>query len=108
MESRAKFVFPLGLLATAVIFDMIGAGVITGPMAAIFGLIDYLAIPSETRAMSIGILAYLCSYAAVGLALITGWLDGELVDRLEVGVDEGANLNAHSSLTFHGAHLRRA
>jgi uncharacterized membrane protein len=66
-------VFPLGLLAMAVIFDifsiltnnvgwtemafyMIGAGIVTGLMAAVFGLIDYLAIPSGTRAKSIGAL----------------------------------------------------
>jgi hypothetical protein len=29
---------------------------------------------------------------------VTGWLGGELVDRLGVGVDEDANLNAPSSL----------
>src|ERR1041384_6352411 len=77
MQSKARFlghpihqmlvVFPLGLLATAVIFDlitlgsgapqwsraafyMIGAGIIGGLAAAIFGLIDWLAIPSDTRA----------------------------------------------------------
>ena len=77
MESRVKFlghpihpmliVFPLGLLATAVIFDiialardvpflfsvsfwMIAAGVLGGLIAAVFGLIDWLAIPAHTRA----------------------------------------------------------
>ena len=81
MESRAKLlghpihqmliVFPLGLLAMAVIFDllaivlaqgywseiaywMIASGVITGLLAAPFGLIDWLAIPSGTRAKRIG------------------------------------------------------
>ena len=34
-----------------------------------------------------------------GVALVSGWLGGELVDRLGVGVDEGANLNAPSSLS---------
>ena len=29
---------------------------------------------------------------------VTGWLGGELVDRLGIGVDEGANPNAPSSL----------
>ena len=73
MESRAKFlghpahqmliVFPLGLLATAVIFDviylvgggenmafvaywMIAAGIIGGFLAAPFGWIDWFAIPA--------------------------------------------------------------
>jgi uncharacterized membrane protein len=81
MESRAKLlghpihqmliVFPLGLLAMAVVFDllaiglsqgywseiaywMIAAGVVTGLLAAPFGTIDWFAIPSGTRAKRIG------------------------------------------------------
>jgi len=160
MESRAKLfghsihqmliVFPLGLLAMAVIFDlftfftgtlrwtemafyMIGAGIVTGLIAAVFGLIDFLAIPSGTRAKRIGALhgvgnvvvvllfagswllrwpdparpatlAYACSFAGAGLSLMTGWLGGELVDRLGVGVDEGANLNAPSSMSPRSIH----
>ena len=34
-----------------------------------------------------------------GLALVTGWLGGELVERLAIGVDEGAHENASSSLS---------
>jgi hypothetical protein len=34
---------------------------------------------------------------ALGLGAVAGWLGGELVDRLAVGVDEGANLDAPSS-----------
>jgi uncharacterized membrane protein len=154
MESRVKLlghsvhqmliVFPLGLLAMAVIFDllaiglgrgywseiaywMIAAGVITGLVAAPFGFIDWLAIPQGTRARRIGALhgignvvvvvlfavswllrgnapqapgapALVLSFAAGALALVTGWLGGELVDRLSVGVDEGANVDAPSSL----------
>jgi uncharacterized membrane protein len=153
MEARAKLlghpihqmliVFPLGLLAMSFFFDigylvtnrselplvskwMIGAGIVTGLLAAVFGLIDFLAIPSGTRAKRIGLLhgggnvvvvvlfigsfllrrgtdglpmsAFALSAIAVGLAMITGWLGGELVDRLGVGVDEGANVNAPSSL----------
>jgi hypothetical protein len=30
---------------------------------------------------------------------VSGWLGGELVDRLGVGVDPGANLDAPSSLS---------
>lgn len=45
------------------------------------------------------VLAYLLSFAGVGLALVTGWLGGELVDRLGVGVDPGAHLDAPSSLS---------
>jgi uncharacterized membrane protein len=156
MESKAKLaghsihqmlvVFPLGLLATAVIFDiitlasnerqwstaayyMIAAGIIGGLISAVFGLIDWLAIPSDTRAKRVGALhgvgnvvvvalffvswlmrsrgtgpgdpssaALILSFLGVLLALVTGWLGGELVDRLGVGVDNGANLNAPSSL----------
>jgi uncharacterized membrane protein len=138
-------VFPLGLLATAVAFDIVGlvsgtstwftisfwmiaAGIIGGLLAAVPGLIDWLAIPRNTRAKAIGLLhgagnvvvvllfgiswfirrgnsdvpmnvALVLSFAAVVLALITGWLGGELVDRLGVGVDNGAHLNASSSLS---------
>src|SRR5215212_7646628 len=82
MESRAKIaghaahpiliVFPLGLLATAVIFDIlrlatgnagfataaywdIAAGIVFGLIAAVFGLVDWLAIPGGTRAKGIGL-----------------------------------------------------
>ncbi len=155
MESRAKLFghpihpmlipFPLGLLGMAVIFDllatfggwrslsqashpMIAAGIITGLLAALFGAIDWAAIPSGTRAKQIAtthglgnvIIVVLFAIAwwlrrdqpdvAAGLplvlevigllaALVTGWLGGELVDRLGVGVDQGANLDAPSSLS---------
>ena len=154
MESRAKLlghavhpmliVFPLGLLGMAEIFDLLSlamaqgywaeialwmmvAGVISGLIAAPFGLIDWLAIPSYTRAKRIGAfhgvgnvivlllfaasawmrwdmpqapttMATVLSFAAFMLALVTGWLGGELVERLRVGVDEGAHVDAPSSL----------
>ncbi|HEY8533464.1 MAG TPA: DUF2231 domain-containing protein [Micromonospora sp.] len=64
-------VFPLGLLATSVIFDIlhfvtgrhgfqisagytIAAGIIGGLIAGLFGLIDWAGIPSGTRAKRIG------------------------------------------------------
>src|SRR3954462_8240076 len=153
MESRAKLfghpihpmliVFPLGLLATAVILDLIYlftgnaalatvsfwnilAGIIGGLAAAVFGLIDWLAIPSGTRAKAIGLwhgmgnvvvvalfaaswflrrgtpnapgtLTLVLSFAGVLMALVTGWLGGELVDRLGVGADDGRCLEAPSS-----------
>ena len=109
-------------------FDLIAAGVIGGLAAAIFGLIDWLAIPSGTRAKAVGLwhgvgnvvvvvlfslswllrwstpngpgtLALALSFVGVALALVTGWLGGELVDRLGVGVDDGAHLDAPSSLS---------
>jgi uncharacterized membrane protein len=146
-------VFPLGLLATAVVFDMvaivsgdtswfgisfwmIAAGIIGGLLAAVPGLVDWLAIPNNTRAKTIGLwhgggnlivvllfavswfirrgnsrlptdFALVFSFVAVALALVTGWLGGELVDRLGVGVDEGANLNAPSSLSGSAANSSR-
>lgn len=164
MESRAKALghpihqmlipFPFGLLATAVIFDiiyliwgsaafatvafwMIIAGIIGGLLAAPFGLIDYLAIPQGTRAKSVGLvhglgnvvvlllfaascwlrygaahtvvpyvpstLALVLSFVGFALAGLTGWLGGELVDRLSVGVDDGAHLDAPSSLSSRSA-----
>lgn len=155
MESRAKLlghpihqmliVFPLGLLAMAIIFDvlaivlgngywseiafwMIAAGVVTGLLAAPFGAIDWWAIPSGTRAKRVGALhgignvvvvllfglswlmrwdapaapetiALLLSFVGGFLALGTGWLGGELVDRLSIGVDDGAHPDAPSSLS---------
>jgi len=136
-------VSPLWLLATSLFFDliqwitgngffsvvafwMITAGVIGALLAAIFGLIDWLAIPAGTRAKTLGlwhgvgnvvivvlfivswlirlnaqanpsVIAYILSVVGVVLALVTGWLGGELVERLGVGVDERANLNAPSS-----------
>jgi uncharacterized membrane protein len=155
MESRTKLfghpvhqmliVFPLGLLATALVFDavqlitgngfwsvlaywMMAAGILSGLLAAPFGLIDWLAIPSDTRAKRVGalhgagnvvvlflylaswlmrtgnpgspeVLALALAFLGGGLALITGWLGGELVDRLAIGVDDGAHVDAPSSLS---------
>ena len=41
------------------------------------------------------------------VSLVTGWPGGELVDRLGVGVDPGANLNAPSSLSGQPADATR-
>jgi uncharacterized membrane protein len=116
----------VGLMAAS--YYMIAAGVISGLIAAPFGFIDWLGIPRNTRARYIGgvhgvgnvivvtlfAISWLLrrpdplapSATALGvaiagflLALVTGWLGGELVDRLGVGVDEGANVNAPSSLS---------
>jgi uncharacterized membrane protein len=46
-----------------------------------------------------GGFALLLSIVGIGLALITAWIGGELVYRLGVAVDPGANVNAPSSLT---------
>jgi uncharacterized membrane protein len=44
-------------------------------------------------------LALVLSFAGFVLAGVTGWLGGELVDRLSVGVDDGAHLDAPNSLS---------
>jgi len=44
-------------------------------------------------------VALALSFIGFALAGGTGWLGGELVDRLSVGVDDGANLDAASSLS---------
>jgi uncharacterized membrane protein len=154
MESRVKLfghpvhqmliVFPLGLLATSVVFDvihlvsgapyaatvafaLIASGIVGGLLAAPFGLIDWIAIPSGTRAKHIGALhgggnvlvlvlfavslwlrrdqveqpqaaAWVVSFCGAAVALVTGWLGGELVDRLGVGISANAHLDARSSL----------
>lgn len=83
-------VFPLGLLSTAVIFDVIGlasgeprwtlmayyliaAGVVGGLVAAVFGTIDYLGIPRGTRARYIGTLHGIANVAMVAL-YAASWL----------------------------------
>ena len=43
--------------------------------------------------------AFVLSCVGIGLALITGWLGGELVERLGIGVAEGAHPDAPSSLS---------
>lgn len=155
MEARAKLfghsvhqmliVLPLGLLSGVVMFDLlylatadlqwvtvsfwlIPAGVVTGLVAALFGIADWTKIPRATRAKGVGtrhglgnglvLLLFLASWllregpiarpgwtpillalAGGGLSMVTGWLGGELVGRLGVGVDDGAHLDAPSSLS---------
>jgi uncharacterized membrane protein len=138
-------VFPLGLLPTAVACDLIylvrnnpnwahisywliAAGVLSGIVAAAFGIADWLALPNGTRAKRLGgwharvNIAMLVLFAiswwfrraapdhpsslAIALGLIAlllgtigGWLGGELVYRLSVGVDFDAHVDSPSSLS---------
>jgi hypothetical protein len=48
-------------------------------------------------------LALILAFAGAGLALVTAWIGGELVYRLGVGVDPGANVNAPNSITEESA-----
>ena len=83
-------VFPLGLLPVASIFDIIylytnngqwagvsywviAAGVIGGLIAAVFGLIDWLGIPSGTRAKFIGLIHGLTNVVVVVFAPHRAW-----------------------------------
>ena len=159
METRLKLlghpihpmliVLPLGLFSIAVLFDVvylltgseefatvafwnIAVGIVGGLLAAVFGLVDWLAIPRDTRAKRIGLwhgggnvaivvlfivswllrlpdtayapnlLPLLLGLMAVGLALVTAWLGGELVYRLRIGVDDDAHVDASNSLSREG------
>jgi uncharacterized membrane protein len=100
MESRMKALghpihpmltsFPLGLLATSVIFDilflifgnadfstvsfwMIIAGIVGGLAAALVGFVDWLSIPAGTRAKSVGLLHGLGNVLVVALFFLS-WL----------------------------------
>lgn len=83
-------VFPLGLLSTAVVFDLlylltdrrgftvaagytIAAGIVGGVVAGVFGLVDWLAIPKGTRARRIGTLHGLGNVAVLVLFVVS-WL----------------------------------
>jgi hypothetical protein len=48
------------------------------------------------------------SILGTALLFVTGWLGGELVVRLGVGVDEGANANAPSCLSTEAVANRAA
>lgn len=109
-------------------FWNIALGSAAALVAALFGLIDRTKIPSATRAKRIGAIHGAGNVVAVGLfataiwirsdiqqyqtnsislalevvafALlgVTAWLGGELVDRLGIGVDDGAHADAPNSL----------
>lgn len=156
MESKVKvlghplhpilIVFPLGLLITAVLFDVIylitgnvgfasaafwniTAGIIFGVASAVPGALDWLAIPTETRARKIGLIhaigndamlilfaiswwlrfnnpdyaagavAFVLAVLAIALGGPASWFGGELVMRMGIGVEPGAHPNASSSLS---------
>jgi uncharacterized membrane protein len=107
---------------------MIAAGIVGGLLAAPFGWIDWFAIPKGTRAKKVGLLhgsgnvilllvfvtswllrrsapeepsSLVLALSLVGLtlAIVTGWLGGELVDRHAIAVDEGAHPDSPHSLS---------
>jgi uncharacterized membrane protein len=138
-------VFPLGLLATSLVWDVcrlathdlrwgmlsfwtIVAGVAGALLAAVPGFIDWLGIPKGTRARKVGfqhlvlnlvvvalfvisILAralnpagyqaagpgsMIWSWIGIGVAAVSSWLGGELVETMGISVREGANPDAPS------------
>jgi uncharacterized membrane protein len=138
-------VFPLGLLMAALIFDVVYfatgsagwgfaafwnavVGVGGGLIAAVPGMIDYLSIPSGTRARTVGTMHAVGNAIVLGCfgvsallrlerpehvpamaslvleivgafgLLLTGWLGGELVERHGVGVAEDAGYDAPGSI----------
>jgi uncharacterized membrane protein len=111
-----------------VTFWNIAVAIVMGLVAAVFGAIDWANIPADTRAKRIGTVHGIGNVVVVlifagvlwlrsrgvphradmtslvleivgfiGLG-VTAWLGGELVDRLGIGVDDGAHVNAPSSL----------
>jgi uncharacterized membrane protein len=46
-----------------------------------------------------GAIPIVLSLLGASLAVVTGWFGGELVERLGVGVADGAHLNAPNSLS---------
>jgi uncharacterized membrane protein len=155
MEARAKILghpvhqmlipIPLGLFITAAVIDIVAAftdwrllsvvsfwnlviGIATALIAAVFGTIDWTAIPKGTRAKRVGAVhgignvlmvglffvavllrvdepawaitggALALEIVALAIGTVTGWLGGELVDRHAIGVHPDAHPNAPSSL----------
>ena len=116
---------------TPVAYWLLVAGLLGGGVALVFGLWDWLAIPPGTRAKRVGLQhavanvtalalfavswrlrapadacvpggpALGASFAGLFLALVGGWLGGELVERLGIGVEGDANPDAPSSLEPH-------
>jgi uncharacterized membrane protein len=120
-----------------VAFWNIAAGLIGSVLAALTGLVDWTGIPAGTRAKRIGLLhgginalvvllflvawlvrlgveqhaagggLFVLELVALVFGGVSGWLGGELVDRLGIGVDPGANPDAPSSLSGRPAAVSR-
>ena len=111
---------------------LIAGGVLSGLVAAVFGFADWLGLDNGTRAKRVGVwhmvvnvtmvvlfaaswwlrrpapdsptsLAIGLGAAALAFGLVGGWLGGELVYRMSVGVDFDAHVNSPSSLSGRSA-----
>jgi uncharacterized membrane protein len=107
---------------------LVAGGVLSGVVAAFFGFADWLGLPSGSRAKKIGVnhlivndimlVLFAVSWfmrrsapdhpstiaIALGLigllfGLVGGWLGGELVYRMSVGVDFDAHVDSPNSLS---------
>jgi len=124
----ALFVTGKSALADVAYWNTVG-GIAAGLFAAIFGFIDWIAVPIRTRAKRVGmwhagfnvlmlllfcgsllirhfqprhmptLAAFGCSTAGLAIGVLSGWLGGELVNRLSIGVSPNAGLDAPSSLS---------
>lgn len=124
-----------GILGEVAYWNIL-AGLIGGLLAAAAGTVDLLALPTGTRAkrvalthaaINLGVVLLFAAvwlvrlnseYRAAGGSLlaievvavaalgVSAWLGGELVDRLGVGVEQDAHLNAPNSLTEPAARNR--
>ncbi len=104
------------------------SGVAGGLVAAPFGSMDWFSIADGTRAKRIGFIhgataivsialfafsvwlrnetpthpgtsAIICSFTAGVALMVAGWLGGELVQRMGIGVDAGAHADSPNSLS---------
>ena len=128
MEARAKIlghpihqmiiVLPLGMLSGAVLFDIIHlasggprwaemaywlmlVGIISALIAAVFGLIDYLAIPRGTRAKRIGLVHGVGNVGRKGRF----WIPAELVRSSIDGRHHNGVARAKRGNTFRAGFL---
>ena len=109
-------------------YRLMAAGLVAGVLVAVPGFLDWRGLPAGSRAQRVGqlhgagnvlmlllfaasfyirrdmtshlpgALALTLGFAGMALAGVTGWLGGELVSRLGVGVSSIADVNAPSSL----------
>jgi len=124
----AFFATGKAVLAGVAYWNTIG-GIVTGLFAAVFGLIDWIAVPIGTRAKRVGMwhaglnvlmlslftgsllirhfvpthtptfAAFLSATVGLAISTVSGWLGGELVNRLGIGISSKVDLDAPSSLS---------
>ena len=111
-----------------VAFCLIAAGIVSGLVAAPFGSLDWLGVPGGTCAKRVGLWhggaaftsvalfalswwmrhetptspetsAIGVSFVGAAILMVAGWLGGDLVERMGIGVDNGAHPNSPSSLS---------